>query len=241
MPSESAAGGLHPALPARLRSDRAAFLDAIQREAARRSPGDPIRSALQDPKRIAAWDRYAGLVHSRSARQSLIAARDRDRIFTRHILDSLNPLEVLEPAPRSLLDIGSGAGFPGIPLAIACGGTRVTLLESRERKVGFLERALRDLSLGNAVAVGLRLEDYARKRARGLFEAVTIRAVGGLADLLGDASRVAEPGARWVYFVGSRERGDAVLASLQGTPFEGAARTGVFGGALLVGTFAPGP
>jgi 16S rRNA (guanine(527)-N(7))-methyltransferase RsmG len=237
MPSESAAGGPTPPLLPDLRRDRATFLEAVRREISRRAPEDAIRRALRDPRVITSLDRYAALVYERSGKQSLIAERDRARIYTRHVLDSLNPLGIVTAAPRSLLDVGSGAGFPGVPLAIVWSGTRVTLLESRERKVGFLERAIRELSLGNAVAVGARLEEYGRGRPAGAADMVTIRAVGGLPEILSHASRVAGPGAAWVYFVGSGERVEAVLASLHGTPFDAAPRGGLFGGTLLVGGF----
>jgi 16S rRNA (guanine(527)-N(7))-methyltransferase RsmG len=239
MPSASAADGPAPSPPPELRSDRAAFLAAVQREASRLAPEHPLRKALQDPRVISSWDRYAGLVYTRSARQSLVAERDRARLYTRHILDSLNPLDLCTPPPRSLLDIGSGAGFPGIPLAIVWSDTRVTLLESRERKVGFLERAIRELALGNVIAVEARLEDYGRDRSSGGADVVTIRAVGGLGKLLPHASRAAAPGATWVYFLGSGERAEAVLGSLNGTPFAARPRTGLFGGTLLVGALSP--
>lgn len=169
-----------------------------------------------------------------------MAKGDRARIYTRHILDSLSPLEILAPAPSSLLDVGSGAGFPGIPLAIAWNVTRVTLLESRGKKVGFLERAIRDLALANVTAIPARLEECGRGWRTDPVEAVTIRAVAGLPKLLGQASRVARPGARWVHFVGSSERAERVLATLDAASLQAKVKPGLFGGVLLVGVFVPG-
>ena len=131
MPTESAAGGRSLPRPTQLEPDRTAFLAALNRVAELRGPSDPIGALLLDPRSLVSWDRFASLVFEQSARHSLIAAGDRLKIYTRHILDSLNPLEVLDPVPRSILDIGSGAGFPGIPLAIAWPASTVTLLESR--------------------------------------------------------------------------------------------------------------
>src|SRR5467141_3666159 len=84
--------------------------------------------------------RFGQLVYTQVAQLSLVARGDRTVLYTRHILDSLNPLDIQSPPPPSALDIGSGGGFPGIPLAIVWPGTRVTILESREKKAGFLEQ-----------------------------------------------------------------------------------------------------
>jgi 16S rRNA (guanine(527)-N(7))-methyltransferase RsmG len=237
MPSESSAGGPPPPFPPELGPDRAAFRISLEREVAHRPHGDPIRLVLQDPRTLASWDRYACLVYAYSARLSLVARGDRSRIYTRHILDSLNPLGILIPAPTSLLDVGSGAGFPGIPLAIAWSETRVTLLESRGKKVGFLERVIRELPLVGAAAIPARLEEYGRGLRAEPVEAITIRAVAGLPSLLRQAAPVARPGARWVYFVGSGERAEKVLASLEASHLPAVVKPGLFGGTLLVGTF----
>ncbi|HXF59777.1 MAG TPA: RsmG family class I SAM-dependent methyltransferase, partial [Candidatus Saccharimonadales bacterium] len=106
--------------------------------------------------------RFGQLVYTQVAQLSLVARGDRTVLYTRHILDSLNPIDLQTPPPASALDIGSGGGFPGIPLAIVWPGTRVTILESKEKKAGFLERAVRELGIRNvAVACG-RLEEYGR-------------------------------------------------------------------------------
>jgi 16S rRNA (guanine527-N7)-methyltransferase len=133
--------------------------------------------------------------------------------------------------------VGSGAGFPGIPLAIAWPATRVVLLEARERKVGFLEQSVRALDLGNVVPIAGRLEDPALCGGLDPVHAVAVRAVGGLPGLLRHAARVARPGARWTYFAGSREAGDRILSTLPADFLPAAVREGPFGGALLVGAF----
>ena len=239
MPSESAADKpKNPHLP-ELDADRAIFRTSLEREAARRAPGDIVAATLRDPRALESWDRFAALVFRHSAKLALVAARDRPKIYTRHILDSLNPLEILGEALGTVLDIGAGAGFPGIPLAIARPETKVILLESREKKVGFLERAVRECPLPNAVAVHARLEEYGESLRSGFVDAVTIRAVGGLAGLLHHAAGAARPGARWIYFAGSRERADDLIGSLDARALRPRVERGIFGGVLLTGVLPP--
>ena len=77
----------------------------------------------------------------------------------KHILDSLSVLRALEPGPLSLLDAGTGAGFPGLPLAIAREDLRVTLVDSVAKKVGFLKHAIAQLGLAPRVrAIHLTLQ-----------------------------------------------------------------------------------
>jgi hypothetical protein len=85
-----------------------------------------------------------------------------------------------------------------------------------------------------------RLRDLASSSAEARVEAVTIRAVGRLPDLLRDASRIAAPNAIWVYFLGAAERAEALVDSIDAGAFAPAARRGALGGWLLAGRFAPG-
>jgi len=92
---------------------------------------------------------------NRSIRLTAITAPE--EVAVKHILDSLFLLR-FSPFPGRILDFGSGAGYPGIPLAAALPGSRVTLLESSGKKCAFLSHALRMLSLNNAEVVQARLE-----------------------------------------------------------------------------------
>ena len=105
--------------------------------------------------------KFGLLVHEHANRLSLISRGDRSSLFTRHVLDSLNPVSLFDRPPASALDVGSGAGFPGILLAVVWPSSTVTLLERREEKAGFLERAVRELGLKNTRVVPSRLEDLA--------------------------------------------------------------------------------
>jgi 16S rRNA (guanine527-N7)-methyltransferase len=107
-----------------------------------------------------------------------------------HVADSLSGLEVPELAgARRIADIGAGAGFPGLVLAIAIPRAEVDLIESAGRKTAVIDRLIQAAALGNARSVTARAEDFARTPAalgggREAYDAVTARAVGPLAVLV---------------------------------------------------------
>ncbi len=185
--------------------------------------------------------RFGQLVYTQIAQLSLVARGDRTILYTRHILDSLNPVDVLVPPPFSALDIGSGGGFPGIPLAIAWPQCRFTVLESREKKAGFLERVVRELELRNVNVVCARLEEYGRSWTAEPHASVFVRALGNLQEILRSAEPVAEPSAQWVYFFGGGLPLDRILSQLGAFAPGAWEAEGAFGGKLLCGYFPPGP
>jgi len=230
MPNESAGAAPAP-LPAELIPDFERFRSALRAV----SRGAAARAAVfGDSRAEAGWREYGRLLHERSAALALIAKGDRGEVFTRHILDSLNPVALFDAPPASLLDVGSGGGLPGIPLAIAWPDTRAVLLESRERKAGFLELASRRLGLRHVRVACTRLEDLESQWREERVESVFVRAVGDLDRVLGLAAAVARPGARWVYFLGAKASEEALPP---GTSFEARIVEGVFGGRLLTGVF----
>jgi 16S rRNA (guanine527-N7)-methyltransferase len=180
---------------------------------------------------------YGRLLYDKSDDLSLIAKSDRPRLFTRHILDSLNVLAVFPEPPASAMDIGSGGGLPGIPLAIAWPETSVLLVESRERKAGFLEHAVRTLHLKNVRVACARVEDVGSKWTTDPVEAVLVRALGDLPTLLTHASRAAREGGRWVYFLGNRTEADALAGVGDLDTWRGEVVAGSLGGRLLAGRF----
>jgi 16S rRNA (guanine527-N7)-methyltransferase len=107
-----------------------------------------------------------------------------------HVADSLSGLEVPELGrARRIADIGAGAGFPGLVLAIALPRAQVDLIESAGRKTAVIDRLIQAAELGNARSITTRVEDFARLPAaagggRGAYDAVTARAIGPLAVLV---------------------------------------------------------
>jgi 16S rRNA (guanine527-N7)-methyltransferase len=179
---------------------------------------------------------YGRLLYEKSADLSLIGKSDRTRLFTRHILDSLNALSLFPEPPDSALDIGSGGGLPGIPLAIAWPEARVILLESRERKSGFLEHAVRLLRLTNARVVCARLEDHGSIWRDEPVASAFVRALGDLPTVLAHASRAVRDGGRWVYFLGDRLEADT-LGEADLDRWRPETAPGTFGGRLLSGRY----
>jgi 16S rRNA (guanine527-N7)-methyltransferase len=122
-----------------------------------------------------------------------------------HIADSLSGLEV-EPIrdARRIADLGSGAGLPGLVLAAALPDAQVDLIESLERKCSFLRDAIRRMGLPNAAVVCERSEDWASAGGREAYDAVTARAVGGLATLAELASPLLRQGGILAAWKGAR-------------------------------------
>jgi 16S rRNA (guanine527-N7)-methyltransferase len=121
-----------------------------------------------------------------------------------HVEDSLSGLELVG-APERLADVGSGAGFPGLVLAVALPGSQVDLVESVGRKADFIERAIAAAGLTNARAIAMRSEAWAAGEGAGAYDVVTARAVGRLATLAELASPLLREGGRLVAWKGRRD------------------------------------
>ena len=136
--------------------------------------------------------------------QAPTAIRDRRRILDDHLADSLVALE-LEPvrAARSLVDLGSGAGVPGLPLAVALPHASVTLLESAARKCAFIERAVGACGLDNVEVVHARAEAW--PEGIGRFEVATARALALLDVVVEYAAPLLTLGGTLVAWRGKRE------------------------------------
>jgi 16S rRNA (guanine527-N7)-methyltransferase len=129
-----------------------------------------------------------------------------ERAWRVHVVDSLTGLEVPELATASrIADIGSGAGFPGLVLAVALADARVDLIESVGRKCEFMRRAADEAGTPNATVRNLRSEEWAAGEGREAYDAVTARAVGRLSTLAELASPLLEPGGVLVAWKGKRD------------------------------------
>jgi 16S rRNA (guanine527-N7)-methyltransferase len=132
---------------------------------------------------VEAFGRYRDELLDWNRRVNLTAIREPSAVERLHFVDSLACL--LEPVPEgaSLLDVGAGAGFPGLPLKIARPDLRLTLLEATGKKARFLEHVVSALALAGVSVVNERAETYAAS-GREAFDFVVARALAGLAALL---------------------------------------------------------
>lgn len=131
--------------------------------------------------------RYLDRLLQANQQFNLTAIKDRDQAWRRHIIDSLTLLGGLEemPAGSSLIDVGSGGGLPGIPLAIARPDLQVTLLESTGKKAAFLDRCAKELPLPNVQVLNTRAETAGHDgRYRQQFDLGVCRAVGPLREVM---------------------------------------------------------
>jgi 16S rRNA (guanine527-N7)-methyltransferase len=123
---------------------------------------------------------YLRLLLEWNQRINLISPNDEDRIAERHILESLAVLSVWNfPKDCSVLDLGSGGGFPGIPLKIIRPDLAMTLLESRQKKTLFLNTVVRELKIENCRVVNARAEELSEEK----YSIVIARAVADLKTL----------------------------------------------------------
>jgi 16S rRNA (guanine527-N7)-methyltransferase len=129
-----------------------------------------------------------------------------DRAWQVHVADSLTGLEVPElREAKRIADLGAGAGFPGLVLAVALPDTQVDLIESVSRKTAFITQAASSAGISNARAITARAEDLARAEARGSYDVVTARAVGRLSTLAELASPLLRENGVLIAWKGKRD------------------------------------
>lgn len=162
-------------------------LDALAR-GARAILGRPLT-----PAESAAFYKYLTLLMKWQRSQRLVGSAEPGWIIENLFLDSLLFLKVLPAQFRSLLDLGSGAGLPGIPVKIVRPETELLLIEARRRRASFLSSAVRDLALERVSVVSGRAEEFVEELA-GRFDAVVMRCAGGVEKLFPVAAQFVMPG-----------------------------------------------
>jgi 16S rRNA (guanine527-N7)-methyltransferase len=145
---------------------------------------------------------YAEILAGAGVERGLIGPREVDRLWDRHILNSAAVAELLEPGDR-VADIGSGAGLPGIPLALARPDLRMTLIEPLLRRSEFLREVVGELGIDVTVVRG-RAEELTVRERVGEMDAVVSRAVASLDKLTKWSMPLLRPGGRMLAIKGER-------------------------------------
>ncbi|WP_037587383.1 16S rRNA (guanine(527)-N(7))-methyltransferase RsmG [Stenoxybacter acetivorans] len=128
---------------------------------------------------------------------NLTALRDETSVISHHILDSLTLLPYVQDA-RGLIDVGSGGGMPGIPIAIARPDLPVALLDANSKKTAFLQQAVIELGLNNVQVITARVEAMVGEH----FDVITSRAFAELADFVNITKQLMADGGMWAAMKG---------------------------------------
>jgi len=163
---------------------------------------DAIRQKLLD---------YLALIQKWNKVHNLTAVRDPEDMVTLHLLDSLSVLPHIKA--MRLLDVGSGAGLPGIPLALCLPDLQVTVMDSSHKKVSFLRQAKVELGIANLEVVCGRVEQY---HPDALFDIVISRAFSDLAEFISLTRHLCAPDGVWMAMKGVYPYDE--LAQLKATP-----------------------
>lgn len=177
----------------------------------------PFLTAPLSAAQLSAVQSHLELLLRWNARTNLTAIRTPEEMVTRHFGESFFAAAELirQEVPRTAIDLGSGAGFPGVPLAIYSPETKVTLVESQNKKATFLKEVLRTLGLKNAAVVADRAESLQGKTKVNL---VTMRAVEKFADAATLAAALLQPEGRLALLIGAAQA-EEVRRLLPGLPW----------------------
>ncbi|MBU2641287.1 MAG: 16S rRNA (guanine(527)-N(7))-methyltransferase RsmG [Thiobacillus sp.] len=140
---------------------------------------------------------YLALLDKWNRVYNLTAVRDPERMVSHHLLDSLAAVPLFQA--ESVLDVGSGGGLPGIPLAIARPELQVTVIDSIAKKTAFLLQAKSELGLANLNVVTRRVEDFHPPAG---FDVITSRAFSDLKEFVTLTRHLLRPGGRWLAMKG---------------------------------------
>jgi 16S rRNA (guanine527-N7)-methyltransferase len=176
-------------------------MTAVEIEAAVARAGlDPLGSEV-----AGRFQNYLELLLKWNARLNLTAIRDSDEILSRHFIECIFSARRLPSEIRTLLDFGSGGGFPGLPVGLCRPEVEVTLGESQSKKAAFLREVIRSLDISNADVYNGRVEDLNR-----VFDAVTLRAVDKMLEACSVAVEKVAPRGYLVLFLGEESSGAVI-------------------------------
>ena len=138
-----------------------------------------------DEKQLAMFETYYEMLVEKNKVMNLTAITEKNEVIDKHFIDSISLKKAMDVTnPVKVLDLGTGAGFPGIPLKIAYPNLQVTLLDSLNKRIKFLQEVIEELSLEEIDAIHGRAEDYAKQSGyREQFDICVSRAVANLATL----------------------------------------------------------
>jgi 16S rRNA (guanine527-N7)-methyltransferase len=165
---------------------------------------------------------YLALIGKWNRTYNLTAIHEPEKMLTHHLLDSLAILPMVAAGP--LLDVGSGAGLPGIPLALARPDLKVTLLDSSQKRCGFMQQAAIELKLGNVTVVHARAGDYLPVEK---FPQIVSRAFSDLSEFVKVTRHLLAEGGEWLAMKGLYP--DEEIALLKGARVKSHARLHVPG------------
>ena len=159
-----------------------------------RLPGDAVEAMERHYRLLLRWNSAAKLTSITSLPE----------IVSRHFIESILAVPHLRPGGGDLVDIGSGGGFPALPILIMRPDYRGTLLEPATRKWAYLKAVIPEIGLGaRASVLRRRVDSRAEVAALGPFDCLTMRAVSSHEALIGGAADGLRPGGRALFFVGS--------------------------------------
>lgn len=140
------------------------------------------------PTQLEQFEKYYRLLVEWNEKFNLTAITEYTSVQLKHFLDSLSAAPILlreGVVGKQLIDVGAGAGLPGLPLALALADLNVTLLEGTGKKVRFLDQVIRELDLQNVTAIHVRAEEYAHNpKYRGRFDFAVARALAPMRTLV---------------------------------------------------------
>ena len=156
-----------------------------------------------------------------NTRFNLTAITDPEEIRIKHFEDSLSLLQTIQLTNQSLIDIGAGAGFPGIPLKIVCPDIKLTLVEATRKKVEFLQHIVSLLGLKDVDVIWGRAEDIAKEK-KGSFDIAVARAVAKLNILSGWCLPFVKAGGLFIAYKGDKveaevKQAEKAIKYLRGT------------------------